>query len=425
MTVQDLPGQVLPSQVLPGQVLPGKVSTPDFGERTFPACIAVICAFAAMGPLATNIFLPSLPAMAASLHVSSAAVTSAITVYLAILALGQLIVGPLSDRFGRRPLILIGLCLFLTGTIGCAFARDLSELLIGRSIQASGGCAAFVLSRAIARDLFDGRMLAKVMTAITIATAAAPGFSPLLGGALDHFLGWRSEFIFVAVFAVCAVTAYASFVGETIRSTRTSMNPLTIARSYLALIRDIRFVVPARTAGLLMVGLFAIFSSAPRVLVESLGFSPITLGLLFAGIVFVVFAAGIMAARLSARLGLYRATVVGLGMTVIGSTALLLAVLTAKDSSLPFLVATAVFLSGLGIASPLSSAAALSPFGNKAGVAAALLGFAQMAGGAFGALLAAAISSDPALGLGIVAPLASALALILYRLGGRRSGAVA
>ena len=420
MTIQDLPGQDHP-----GQVLPDKVSTPDFGERTFPACIAVICAFAAMGTLATNIFLPSLPAMAASLHVSSAAVTSAITVYLAILALGQLIVGPLSDRFGRRPLILIGFCLFVAGTIGCAFARDLSDLLIGRSIQASGGCAAFVLSRAIARDLFDGRMLTKVMTAITIATAAAPGFSPLLGGALDHFLGWRSEFIFVAVFAVCAVTAYASFVGETIRSTRTSMNPLTIARSYLALIRDIRFVVPARTAGLLMVGLFAIFSSAPRVLVESLGFSPITLGLLFAGVVFVVFAAGIMAARLSARLGLYRATVVGLGMTVMGSAALLLAVLAAKDSFLPFLVATAIFLLGLGIASPLSSAAALSPFGNNAGVGAALLGFAQMAGGAFGALLATAISSDPALGLAIVASLTSALALILYRLRGRPSGAVA
>jgi len=419
MTVQDLPGQDLPSQVLPG-----KVSTPDFGERTFPACIAVICAFAAMGTLATNIFLPSLPAMAASLHVSSAAVTSAITVYLAILALGQLIVGPLSDRFGRRPLILIGFCLFVAGTIGCALARDLSDLLIGRSIQASGGCAAFVLSRAIARDLFDGRMLTKVMTAITIATAAAPGFSPLLGGALDHFLGWRSEFIFVAVFAVCAVTAYASLVGETIRSTRTSMNPLTIAKSYLALIRDIRFVVPARTAGLLMVGLFAIFSSAPRVLVESLGFSPITLGLLFAGVVFVVFAAGIMAARLSARLGLYRATVVGLGMTAIGGAALLLAVLAAKDSFPPFLVATAIFLFGLGIASPLSNAAALSPFGNKAGVAAALLGFAQMAGGAFGALLAA-ISSDPALGLGIVASLTSALALILYGLGGRPSGAIA
>ncbi|HXL30270.1 MAG TPA: MFS transporter, partial [Bradyrhizobium sp.] len=210
------------------QDLPSKVSTPEFEERSVPACIAVICAFAATGMLATNIFLPSLPSMAATLQVSSAAVTSAITVYLAIFAVGQLVVGPLSDRFGRRPVILIGLSLFVAGAIGCAFARDLSDLLIGRSIQASGGCAAMVLSRAIARDLFD-RQLTRVMAAITIATAAAPGFSPLLGGALDHFLGWRSEFIFVAIFAVCTVTAYVSFVGETIRSARSSMNPLTIA----------------------------------------------------------------------------------------------------------------------------------------------------------------------------------------------------
>jgi MFS transporter, DHA1 family, multidrug resistance protein len=403
------------------QDIPNEASTPAFEERTTSACIAVICAFAATGTLATNIFLPSLPAMAASLHVSSAAVTSAITVYLAIFAVGQLIVGPLSDRFGRRPLILTGLCLFVAGTIWCALAADLSDLLIGRSIQASGGCAALVLSRAIARDLFDGQMLAKVMAAITIATAAAPGFSPLLGGALDHFLGWRSEFIFVAGFAICALAAYAMFVGETIRSIRTSMNPLTIAGSYLALIRDARFFVPARTAGLMMVGLFAIFSAAPRVLVESYGFSPITLGLLFAGVVFVVFGAGMLATRLSARLGLNRATTVGLVITVIGGIALPLAVLVAKESFLPFLLATAIFLFGLGIVSPLSSAAALSPFGNKAGVAAALLGFSQMAGGALGTLLAAAISSDPALGLAIVLALACPLALIQYRLGGRRS----
>ena len=172
------------------QDLPSKASTPEFEERAVPACIAVICAFAATGTLATNIFLQSLPSMAATLQVSSAAVTSAITVYLAIFAVGQLVVGPLSDRFGRRPVILIGLSLFVAGTIGCAFARDLPDLLIGRSIQASGGCAALVLSRAIARDLFD-RQLTRVMAAITVATAAAPGFSPLLGGALDHFLGWR------------------------------------------------------------------------------------------------------------------------------------------------------------------------------------------------------------------------------------------
>jgi len=403
------------------EYVPSEVSAPGFEQRSMPAGIAVICAFAATATPATNIFLPSLPSMAAALHVSSAAVTSAITVYLAVFAIGQLIVGPLSDRFGRRSLILIGLCFFVIGTSWCAYANDLSNLLIGRSIQALGACAASVLARAIARDLFDGQMLAKAMASITMATAAAPGFSPLLGGVLDHFFGWRSAFFFVAVFAICAVAAYTTFVGETIRSARTSMNPLTIAESYLGLIRDAKFLVPARTAGLLMVGLFAIFSGAPRVLLESFGFAPITLGLLFAGVVFVVFGAGILAPGLSARLGLYRATAIGLGTTVIGAIALLLAVLVANNSFLPFLVATAIFLLGVGIASPLSNAAALSPFGNKAGVAAALLGFSQMAGGAFGALLAAAICSDPALGLAIVLSLASPLALLLYRLGGRPS----
>jgi DHA1 family bicyclomycin/chloramphenicol resistance-like MFS transporter len=364
--------------------------------------------------LATNIFLPSLPSMAATLQVSSAAVTSAITVYLAIFAVGQLVVGPLSDRFGRRPLILIGLCLFVAGTSWCAMAGDLSNLLIGRSIQALGACAASVLARAIARDLFDGRDLANVMASITVATAAAPGFSPLLGGALDHFLGWRAEFAFVGVFAVSAAVPYAVFVGETIRSPRTSINPRTIARSYFALIGEPRFYVPARTSALMMVGIFSIFSAAPRVLLEEFGFSSITLGLLFAGVVFVVFGAGISAPKLSAWLGLRGAMMVGLGIAVIGSIAVLFAVLAAKDSFLPFLLAVAIFLLGVGIASPLSSTAALSPFGGRAGAAAALLGFSQMAGAACGALLVAAVSSDPAMAIGIVLSLASLLALILY-----------
>ena len=403
--------------LLPG-VAPAKMSA----AHVVSIPIATICAFAATATLATNIFLPSLPAMARTLNVSSAAVTSAITVYLAVLAIGQLIVGPLSDRFGRRPVNLIGLGIFIVGTIWCAFASDLPSLLIGRSIQASGACAASVLSRAIARDLFDGQMLAKVMAMITIATAAALGFSPLLGGMLDHFFGWRSAFVFVAIFAIAAAAAYAMFVGETNRSLRTSMNPLVIAHCYLDLIRDARFLGPARTSALLMVGLFAILSGAPRVLLESFGLSAITLGWLFAGVVFVVFGGGWLAPKLSARLGLLRATLVGLGLTVLGGIVLLVAVLAATDSFPLFLVTAAIFLLGLGIASPLSSAAALAHFGSQAGVAASLLGFAQMAGAAAGTLLAAAVSSDPALGLGIVLALASPLALMLAALSsGRRS----
>jgi DHA1 family bicyclomycin/chloramphenicol resistance-like MFS transporter len=310
--------------------------------------------------------------------------------------------------------ILIGLCIFVAGTIWCAAASDLLSLLIGRSMQACGACAASVLSRAVARDLFDGHALAKVMASITMATAAAPGFSPLLGSTLDQLFGWRSEFVFVAVFALCTAVAYVTFVGETRGGAASSLNPLKIADSYLGLLRDARFVAPARTAGLLMAGLFAVFSSAPRVLLEGFGLAPITLGLLFAGVVFLVFGAGMMAPGLSARFGSHRATSLGLGLTVAGGAALLVTVLLAKDSLPPFLLAASIFLFGVGIASPLSSAAALSPFGEKAGVAAALFGFSQMAGAACGASQAALLANDPAIGLGIVLALTSLLALILH-----------
>ena len=403
----------------PGSGFQSKVRTPD---RRPAVCIGVICAFAGMGTLATNIFLPSLPTIAADLHVSSAVVTSTLSAFFAILAVGQLIVGPLSDRFGRRIPVLAGLCIFVAGTIWCALAGNLANLLLGRSMQAFGACTAMVLSRAIARDLFDGQALAKVMALTTIATAAAPGFSPLLGSALDHFFGWRSEFVFVAVFATGALLAYATLIGETHRSANGSVNPLAVGASYLGLIRDARFGVPTRTAVLTMAGLFAVFSAVPRVLLENFGLSPVTLGLLFAGLVVVVFGASMLAPRLSAWLGLYRAMLVGLGATAVGAIALLLAVLVAKNSFLPFLFTLAIFLIGVGIASPLCGAAALSPFGDKAGVAAALFGFAQMAGAACGALLAAILSSDPALALAIAMALASPLAAVLYAGDGRLSG---
>ena len=163
-----------------------------------------------------------------------------------------------------------------------------------------------------------------------------------------------------------------------------------------------------------MAGLFAVFSGAPRVLLEGFGLSPVMLGLLFAGVVFLVFGAGMLAPRLSARFGLYRAILVGLGLTVVGGVALLLAILVARNSLLPFFATASIFLFGLGIASPLSSAAALSPFGDKAGAAAALFGFSQMAGAAFGASLAAMLDSDPAIGLGAVLALTSPLALVLH-----------
>ncbi len=268
--------------------------------------IAVLAALAATGTLATNILLPSLPQMAASLQVSTAAVTSSITVFLAVFAIGQLVVGPISDRYGRRWPVLVGFAVFLAGSVWCGLATDLPSLLVGRVIQAAGACSTSVLSRAIARDLFSGAALGRAMALIMIAMAAAPGFSPLLGGALDHYFGWRSEFAFVGAFAAVGAIAYAAVLGETHNSTRIPLNPLAIAKNYVGLIADRRFLVPAATVSLIMGGLFAMFSAAPRVLIEGLHFTPIQLGLFFAGTVMIVFAAGMLATKLAPRFGLDR-----------------------------------------------------------------------------------------------------------------------
>ncbi|MBR1126055.1 multidrug effflux MFS transporter [Bradyrhizobium lablabi] len=377
--------------------------------------IAVLAGLAATGTLATNILLPSLPQMAVSLNVTTAAVTSAITVFLAVFALGQLVVGPVSDRFGRRWPVLAGFAVFFAGSVWCALATDLPGLLAGRVIQAAGACATSVLSRAIARDMYSGAALARAMALIMIAMAAAPGFSPLLGGALDHAFGWRSEFVLVAVFAALGAVAYVAVLGETHHSTRIPLNPVAIARTYASLLADRRFVVPAATVSLIMGGLFAMFSAAPRVLIEALHFSPIQLGLFFAGTVLIVFAAGMLATRIAPRFGLDRSIRGGLLAAALGSVAML-AVSRFSPSFLPFLGAMSVFLLGMGIVNPLGTAQALSPFGEKAGAASALLGFWQMMNAAIGVWLAAAVSQEAMFALGVVLTVFSLVAAGLYAL---------
>lgn len=377
--------------------------------------VAVLAALSASGTLATNILLPSLPGIAIAVGVSSAQVTSAITVFLAMFALGQLVVGPVSDRFGRRVPLVIGFAVFFAGSAWCALASDLPMLLAGRVVQAAGACATSVLSRAIARDLFDGDQLARVLTFVMIAMAAAPGFSPLVGGALDHFFGWRSAFAFVAIFAMVASIGYFVVFGETHHAQRSALNPQAIAGSYWSLSTDRRFVVPAATVSLIVGALFAMFSALPRVLIEGLGFSPLQLGLFFAGTVMIVFSAGIIATRLVPRLGLDRSICVGLALACIGGGMVLLFALL-DGRFLPFLAGACVFLLGMGMVNPLCSAQALSPFGDRAGAASALLGFWQMLAAALAVALAAVIANDAMIGLGLLLVLASVIAAALYQI---------
>lgn len=375
--------------------------------------IAVLAALASIGTLATNILLPSLPQMAVSLKVTTPAVTASITVFLIVFALGQLLVGPISDRYGRRIPVLAGFGVFVMGSIWCGLSNDLPSLLIGRAIQAAGACATSVLSRAIARDLFSGAALARALTLVMIAQAAAPGFSPLLGGGLDYAFGWRSDFVFVGIFAILSAIAFAVILGETHNSTRIPLNPIAVGKTYFKLSGNRHFLIPAATVSLIMGGLFSMFSAAPRILIEGYAFTPIALGLFFAGSVVMVFSSGMLAARLAPRFGLDRAIRYGLLIALVGGLAVL-ATAYLNGNVIAFIAANCVFLLGMGVVNPLGTAQALSPFGTHAGAASALLGFWQMMGAAIGVSLAATIVPQATLALGIVLVCGCLIATVLY-----------
>jgi DHA1 family bicyclomycin/chloramphenicol resistance-like MFS transporter len=378
-----------------------------------PRVVAVLAALSALGTLATNILLPSLPSIGRSLDVSTAATSQLITAFLLMFALGQLLVGPLSDRYGRRIPVLCGFAIFILGSVVCMTASSMTMLVIGRVVQAAGACATSVLSRAIARDLFVGAALARTLTLITIAMAAAPGFSPLLGGVLDHAFGWRACFAFVAIFAAVSAIGFAAILGETHHAARNPFHVGSILSAYLALLRDRRFIVPASTVALIVGGLFGLFASAPRVMVEVMGYKALDVGFYFAGTVFVVFASGLIGNRLRNAIGLERTIIIALGFALVGGITVLAGSLN-HASFAAFVVATLFFLVGLGIVNPLGTAQTMAPFAANAGAASALLGFMQMAIAGIAVALSAIVSRDPVIAIGIVLTAAALLAGVIY-----------
>lgn len=381
--------------------------------------IALLAALAALGALSTNIILPSFPAMAAALGVGSRELGVTLSSFFVAFALGQLAVGPLSDRYGRRPLVVGGLLVFAVGSAIAASATSLTTLVAARIVQALGVCAASVLSRAIARDLFDGAALGRALAFTMVAMAAAPGFSPLLGSAIDASLGWRAAFLLVGAASLVVGLIYVATIGETHHPDGGSAASLAIVlRDYGALAVDRRFVVPALSVSLIIGGLYAFFGAAPAILLERLGLSSVDLGLFFAATVFVVFGAGLMAPRLAGRFG--QAQVARGGAVLALTGALLLLARSGDELSLAwFMLSLAVFLLGMGLANPLGSALALQPFGRQAGLASALLGFLQMGCAACATTIATLLPLPSATALGAVLATSTGLALGLLMIHGR------
>lgn len=380
--------------------------------------VALLASLSAISILSTNIILPAFPEIGQQLGVSSRELGLTLSSFFITFAFAQLVVGPLADRYGRKRLVLGGLALFVIGTLVAGFASSLDVLIAGRVVQALGVCAAAVLARAIARDLFEGETLGRALSLTMIATAAAPGFSPLLGSVLTTALGWRAIFLMVGVAAVVIGFFYARGLGETLpRERRAALSAPRVVAAYGRLLRDGKFILPATSVSLLMSGLFASFAAAPAILMSGMGLSSLQAGLYFAATVFVVFAAGMAAPRLAHRFGGRTITTLGLATALVAGSLLLIG---PNNPGLGwYSLSMVIFLWGMGLANPLGTAITMGPFGKEAGLASALLGFLTMGAAAITTWLVSVLEFAPVTTLGATQVSVCLVAVVLFTLSSR------
>jgi DHA1 family bicyclomycin/chloramphenicol resistance-like MFS transporter len=407
-------GRRTPLQEIEGKPAELLTEAPLSERPTLSGKIVVLLAsLSAISVLSTNIILPAFPDIGQELGASTRELGLTLSSFFITFALAQLIVGPLADRYGRKKLVLGGLSIFVIGTVVGGFATTLEMLIAGRVIQALGVCAAAVLSRAIARDLFEGERLARALSLTMIATAAAPGFSPLIGSVLTSTLGWRAIFALVGLVAVAIAVFYMRGLEETHLAERRAPHSIqSVILAYGRLVRDKKFILPAVSMSLLMSGLFASFGAAPAILMSKIGLTSLEAGLYFAATVFVVFAAGMAAPRLARRYGSRIITTLGIGTAMVAG--ILLIIGPANPGLAWYSLSMVIFLWGMGLANPLGTAITMGPFGKEAGLASALLGFLTMGAAAITTWLGSTLDFAPVITLGAIQAIACLVAIILF-----------
>lgn len=360
------------------QSAPETSHSPHSAARAKRASI-VLTAVVATGALSIDMFLPSLPTMARDFQASPAVAQLTVTLFVAALAVAQLVLGPLSDRFGRRPVLLGGMALYTLAGWACWLAPTMPVLIAARVLQALGAGSGAVLGRAIVRDLYGPRRSARVLAYMGTAMALTPILAPTLGGWLHGALGWHAVFLVLAGFGALFFVLTFALVPESLPARDPlALHPGRLAANVGTLLRDPAYMGYVAVIALTFSGQFAFISSSAYVLITVVGVSPQVYGAGFGIVALGLMTGSFIAARVIRRLGINGVILAGTSLCA-GMGMLLAAFAFARvHSAWAVILPMYGYATGLGFVFPTASAGAVGPYPRMAGLASALLGFLMM-----------------------------------------------
>jgi DHA1 family bicyclomycin/chloramphenicol resistance-like MFS transporter len=355
---------------MPGARIPGQTDSAMLRPGTF-ALTALLAGLSAIGPLTTDMYLPSLPDIARQLNASTAQAQFTI-------AVGQIFYGPVSDRHGRKPILIAAIVLYCIASLACSLSTSIEMLIVARALQALGGCGGIVLARAIVRDIYSGARAGRELSLIASVMALAPVLAPVAGGFLQTYFGWRAVFFTLVAAGFVGVGIVWAALPETLKLRAAEPLSITsILRSYRLVARDPAYLAYLGITAASYAGLFVWISAAAFVLQDLYRLSPSDFGFAFALGSIGYMAGSALAARVVVTFGLDGVLGIGAGTCAAGGIGMVLAVACGFPSSLALVFPMAVYLAGLGMVLPQGIAGALTPFPERAGAASSLFGFVQ------------------------------------------------
>lgn len=383
-------------------------------QRYYFFIIIILGALATISPFSIDMYLPGFPAIALDLNTTINQVQLSLTAYLVGIAAGQLLYGPLLDRFGRKKPLYVGLLIYIMASIGCAFTESINALIVMRFLQALGGCAGIVSAQALVRDLFPVNKTAQAFSLITLVISVSPMIAPTVGGYVTAHLGWHVVFVILAVITLLImIAAYFFLPSGKDPDSSLSLKPKAVAVNFYEVTQNRQFLIYTVVGGIASSAPFAYIAGSPHVFMNIYKLSEQQYGWVFALLAFAMIGSTQLNHVLLKKITSEKIISIALYYQSFMGVLLVMGMYYDWFNVYTLVAAMFIFFTGQGLTGPNSAALSLAPFSKNAGSASALFGSMRLASGGIISALVSVLHNDTAMPMIITIAACAIVALVI------------